>query len=149
MQKLIAGILIFCSIATALLAQEEIDAKFVALMDWALELNQKVAIWNERCSQDKNVEGCQATRDMLNEQFIYFIVCANRYTASEGDDCRAILRPKIIKNQVRMFIWNHDCAGRDLEGKEAAFCKKENEAIKFEMKQLQKEIDLCAHDQKL
>src|ERR1039458_4019678 len=110
MRKIITAFCILCS--AALFAQEQqIDVKYVALYEWAQELNNKARVWNAQCEKG-DAEGCGATHMVLNEQYTFFIITASRYT-SEGDDCRSKMRTRVINNEIRLFAWNLKYAGVD------------------------------------
>jgi hypothetical protein len=110
MKTLIAALMMLCS--SVIFAQEQqIDAKYVALYEWAQELNNKARVWNAQCEKG-DVEGCGAMHMVLNEQYTFFIITASRYT-SEGDDCRAKMRQRVINNEIRLFAWNLKYAGVD------------------------------------
>lgn len=140
MRKLIAGLLLLC--ASAIFAQEAIDAKYVALLSWAQELSQRAQNWNETCKEDGRAEGCQMVRLILNEQFKYFIECANRYSVT-GTNCRAATREHVIKHEVRLFTWNLLCVGQETPDKD---CESTGVAIIDEEEQIQKEITQCGSE---
>jgi hypothetical protein len=106
------GFLILCACSAGLFAQEQqIDAKYVALYEWAQELNNKARVWNSNCEKE-GAQGCEMTHQVLNEQYVFFIIAASRYT-SEGTDCRAKMRTRVINCEIRLFAWNLKYAGVD------------------------------------
>jgi hypothetical protein len=147
MKKLIAGLLIFCSAALALADSE---TRFVALVEWAQELNNKATMWNEQCHENHDAPGCDVSKMVLEEQFTFFIEIANRFSVPETKDCRAALQPRVIAHTVRLFKWNLSCAGQTLtDQKEIIQCKAEKTAITAELIQLKKDTDVCMNRQKL
>lgn len=145
MRKLISGFLILC--ASAMFAQETLDTKWVALFAWSQDLNQKALDWNEGCKADPSSDGCRFIRSVLNEQFNFFIACANRYSIT-GTDCRAVLRGHIIKHEIQVFTWNMECAGQKLTEKAAEACKGIAVAINDDQDQINKGTKQC-EDEKL
>lgn len=123
MKKLISGLLIFC--ASAIFAS---DIQFLALMEWAGELNVKAEAWNRDRTGDSQV---------LNQQFAYFVECANRYVET-GTDCRATLRLLAVRHEIRLFRWNLNCAGVVSQG-----CKEESDAVDNEMERLREAAKEC------
>ncbi len=141
MKRILACLLIgagLCFGGLCLAQEDTIDAKFTALMLWAVNLHQNEIKWNEICSQNPAAEQCGDIRLVLIEQYKYFVECAKRYSIS-GDDCTAKMRVRWTTHETRVFSWNIDC----MLTTKAPACVKEYNAIQDELKQLEKDTEDC------
>ncbi len=124
---------------------QELDIRFVSLMEWASELSTKGKFWNETCTADQTKAGCKEFLLVLNDQYTMFAEAALRYTQND-DTCAGALRVKIVKHQVAIALHNIECAGNETTTQ----CAKERGAIKTDADKLKKEMDACSPtDQKL
>lgn len=151
MKKLIGGVLLLCSTALFAFAypdtndgaemgpvpNKEFDVRFGALLVWATTLNESALKWNTVCVPDQTT-GCAEWRAVLVEQFVMFVEAAKSYK-TEGKDCEADLRRRVVKHEVRVAAWNVNCVSTPAtEG-----CKTETAALLVELETLRKDIDKC------
>jgi hypothetical protein len=115
MKKTVALLLCSLGLVLAVAAQtvegpEKVDSKFVVLLTWAQDLEQKSTNWNTNCGQSPKI-GCNEFRDMLTRQMQAFIDMALTYRI-EGSGCDAELRMKTIAHEIRVNRWNLKYGGQ-------------------------------------
>ena len=123
---------------------QQIDAKFLALALWHAQLNSAARAYNAQCAGNEAHEGCLEIKAVLTEQMKYFVTCANRYKDLSGDqDCKAALRPAIIKTFVDSFNWNIECM--DVH---SAQCGERQAKIDKERNDVQAKVNTCGGEEK-
>jgi hypothetical protein len=137
MKKLILSLLALATIATF---AQDLDMRFIALMEWAEELSSKGKFWNDTCVEDKTKQGCAEFRAILNEQYTMFAESALRYSQND-DTCQGVLRVKIIRHQVAIALHNKECGGGDITPQ----CNTDRDKIKADAESIKKEMDACSN----
>ncbi len=145
MKLLFASLLWFFSLLQAHPAPPptDFDARFLALMEWASELNAKANAWNDHCGTNVEGEGCEEMHEILGQQFAFFIAAAGSYR-SEGDDCKAKVRQQFVAHEIRTFSYNLNCVAKQMSGTTGVDCAKEAVAVDAEQTALKKAMDACA-----
>lgn len=84
-----------------------VDLDYVVLMKIAKELDRRATEWDQNCHPI--TEPCKVVAIQIIADSVRFVDAAKRYH-SQGEDCSAVMRQRIINFITDIFEWNIICA---------------------------------------
>lgn len=131
-------LLVSCGSRTRDIPKSDTDSEYLDLIKQAEELSASSAKWNEKCGEHPFSEDCKADQQVMSSLWSAYIIRAIKYK-TEGNDCSAEMRTKVINFNVQIALFNVKCAGQDHTKNQEIDCVAESAFIE------QNRVDL--HDQ--
>jgi hypothetical protein len=136
------GLLLVFAAAVSLTFSQIVETNpppdFMVLLKWAGDLSATASAWNGHCAKEKPDPNCAEYGDRLKVEMKAFVENALA-VKSEGADCRAQLKMRVISHEIRLMKWNLDCGGQ----KPNTACIESEKEIDAESDSLAVEVKVC------
>ena len=118
------------------------DTEYLELVQQAADISESAGKWNDKCGDTPFSKDCAADQKMLSELWSRYIVRAAKFK-TEGSDCRAEMRVKIINFNLQIALFNVGCAGTKHTDTQEEQCVSESAFIEQNRVQLHGEMKDC------
>jgi hypothetical protein len=135
MRKILGGVFVLLSLFTLGLAQE---SEYSSILNDFTAISEVSHLWNTKCATKTNDEDCDKAEALIIQEYTKLIERIKVYT-TEGSDCSAAMRMKVLQHVSHVCQWNLRCAGK----KPTMACLETSEIIKTDEIKLKAEMDAC------
>lgn len=122
----------------------QVDIEYLKLVKWGQDLETVAQLWDATCQKPApdTVAECADTKNRWDQEAERYLAEAKKYH-TEGSDCNADIRQKIINLTIDSYTWDIKCVG----GAKNATCDEEQLQLSVKKKLIDSDEQACIKQQ--